>query len=49
MFYHLELKDIWLMGGGLTGIQILPDDEIEIVNDEVTKFAKFQYLIRWKF
>ena len=21
-------------GGGLTGLQILPDDEIEIVNDE---------------
>ena len=21
-------------GGGLTGIQILPDDEIEIINDE---------------
>ena len=21
-------------GGGLTGVQILPDDEIEIVNDE---------------
>ena len=27
-------------GGGLTGIQIFPDDEIEIINDEVTKYVK---------
>ena len=33
-------------GGGLTGIEILPDDEIEIINNEGIKFVKFQYLIK---
>ena len=28
-------------GGGLTGIQILPDDEIEIVNNEGNQISKF--------
>ena len=27
-------------GGGLTGIQILPDDEIEILNNEIKNLEK---------
>ena len=27
-------------GGGLTGIQIFPDDEIEIINDEGNKVCE---------
>ena len=27
-------------GGGLTGIQILPDDEIEIINNEGNQFCE---------
>ena len=33
-------------GGGLTGLQVFPDDEIEIINDEGIKFVKLLYLIK---
>ena len=33
-------------GGGLTGIQILPDDEIEILNNEGNQFVKFLFLTK---
>jgi len=33
-------------GGGLTGIQILPDDEIEIINNEEINCVKFLHLTK---
>jgi len=33
-------------GGGLTGIQLFPDDEIEIANSEVIKYVRLFVLIK---
>jgi len=33
-------------GGGLTGIQILPDDEIEIITMKAIRYVRFQFSIK---